>query len=135
VAYAYQHADGSGAINGGLTDFAPAEGESFPLDHDQRHTLSVGFSATLARSIVFGANLYYGSGVPDGESETGAYLEGHTTLDLSARKTFGSQFSIGVTALNVTNERVLIDNSLTFGGTHYNRPREISVQVRYRFHY
>jgi outer membrane cobalamin receptor len=135
LAYAYQHADGFGAINGGLTDFAPAEGESFPLDHDQRHTLSVGFSAMPARSVVVAANVYYGSGVPDGESETGAYLEGHTTLDLSARKTFGSQFSVGVTALNVTNERVLIDNSLTFGGTHYNRPREISVQVRYRFHY
>jgi len=135
LAYAYQHADGHGAVNGGLTDFEPAEGESFPLDHDQRHTLSVGCSTTLPRAIVFAANLYYGSGVPDGESDTGAYLDGHTTLDLSARKTFGSRFSVGVTALNVTNERVLIDNSLTFGGTHYNRPREVSVQLRYRFHY
>jgi outer membrane receptor protein involved in Fe transport len=135
LAYAYQHADGHGAVNGGLTDFEPAEGDSFPLDHDQRHTLSVGFSATLPRSVVFAANLYYGSGVPDGESDTGTYLDGHTTLDLSARKTFGSRFSVGVTALNVTNERVLIDNSLTFGGTHYNRPREVAVQLRYRFHY
>jgi hypothetical protein len=25
--------------------------------------------------------------------------------------------------------------SFTFGGTHYLNPREILVQVRYRFHY
>jgi hypothetical protein len=37
--------------------------------------------------------------------------------------------------LNVANRRVLLDNSFTFGGTHFNNPREIFVQVRYRFHY
>jgi hypothetical protein len=30
---------------------------------------------------------------------------------------------------------VLLDNSFTFGGTHFNNPREIFVQLRYRFHY
>jgi hypothetical protein len=30
---------------------------------------------------------------------------------------------------------VLLDNSYTFGGTHYNLPRQIYAQVRYRFHY
>jgi hypothetical protein len=30
---------------------------------------------------------------------------------------------------------VLLDNSFTFGGTHYLKPREIFVQLRYRFHY
>lgn len=73
--------------------------------------------------------------MPDGDSETGAYLDGHTTLDLSARKTIGERLSVAITVLNVTNEHLLIDNSLTFGGTHFNRPREISAQVRYRFHY
>ena len=37
--------------------------------------------------------------------------------------------------LNVANRRVLLDNSLTFGGFHYNDPREIYVEFRYRFHY
>jgi hypothetical protein len=30
---------------------------------------------------------------------------------------------------------LLIDNSLTFGGVHYNDPRQIYAQIRYKFHY
>jgi hypothetical protein len=37
--------------------------------------------------------------------------------------------------VNVTNHRVLQDNSITVGGFHYNDPRMISAQVRYRFHF
>jgi hypothetical protein len=40
-----------------------------------------------------------------------------------------------VTALNVGNTRALLDNSLTFGGFHYNDPRQIYGSVRYRFHF
>jgi len=40
-----------------------------------------------------------------------------------------------VTALNVANRHLLIDNSLTFGGFHYDSPREIYAEFRYRFHY
>jgi hypothetical protein len=50
-------------------------------------------------------------------------------------KSFGEKFSLNIQAINVSNRRVLLDNSLTFGGTHYLNPREIIVQVRYRFHY
>jgi outer membrane receptor protein involved in Fe transport len=135
LAYSYQHATGQGAVTGGLTDFQPADGGDFPLDHDQRHTLSVGFSATLPRAVLVAANAYYGSGVPDGASDTGAYLDGHTTLDLSARKTLNDRLSLSLTALNVANQHLLVDNSLTFGGTHFNRPRELSAELRYRFHY
>jgi hypothetical protein len=42
---------------------------------------------------------------------------------------------VGLTALNVANRRVLLDNSLTFGGFHYNDPREIYVEFKWRFHY
>ena len=42
---------------------------------------------------------------------------------------------LGSDPLNVENRRVLLDNSFTFGGTHHNNPREIYVQMRYRFHY
>ena len=48
VAYSLQHADGKGAVTGGLTNFSPpASGGYFPLDHDQRHTLSVSLRANL----------------------------------------------------------------------------------------
>ena len=40
-----------------------------------------------------------------------------------------------LTALNAANRRFLLDNSPTFGGTHYADPRQIYAGVRYRFHY
>jgi outer membrane receptor protein involved in Fe transport len=54
---------------------------------------------------------------------------------VSLGKDFGERFTASLTALNVANRRVEYDNSLTFGGYHWNLPREIYVQVRYRFHY
>jgi endonuclease V-like protein UPF0215 family len=42
---------------------------------------------------------------------------------------------VSVNALNVANRRVLLDSSLTFGGFHWNNPREIYAELRYRFHY
>jgi outer membrane receptor protein involved in Fe transport len=62
-------------------------------------------------------------------------LPGHTTFDLTLGKSFGERFSVDVNAINVANRRVLLDNSFTFGGTHFLNPREIYAQVRYRFHY
>ena len=40
---------------------------------------------------------------------------------------------LSVSCLNVANYRILLDNSLTFGGFHYNDPRQIYGEVRYRF--
>jgi len=56
------------------------------------------------------------------------------TADLAAGSTW-RDWSWKITAINVANRRYLIDNSNTFGGTHYNEPREVSAQVQYRFHY
>ena len=53
------------------------------------------------------------------------HLQPHTTFDLTVGKEFGERFSLALTGLNVANRRVLLDNSFTFGGTHYNNPREI----------
>jgi hypothetical protein len=50
-------------------------------------------------------------------------------------RSFGERYAVAVTGLNVANRCVLTDNSLTFGGFHYNDPREIYVEFRYRFHY
>ena len=65
----------------------------------------------------------------------GNYLPQHTTFDISLGKTFAEKYTVSFTALNVANRRVLLDNSLTFGGFHYNDPREMYVQFRWRFHY
>ena len=87
------------------------------------------FHLGLARSHVGSAN-----GSPNAEFP-GAYLPGHTTVDLTLGKNFGEKFTVSVTGLNIANRHLLIDNSLTFGGFHYNDPREIYVEFRWRFHY
>jgi hypothetical protein len=43
--------------------------------------------------------------------------------------------SASITATNVANRRVLLDNSLTFGGFHFNDPRQLYAELRYRFHF
>jgi outer membrane receptor protein involved in Fe transport len=148
LAYSNQIAEGGGVITGGLNNAqvcGPNPDGSIPylcpLDHDQRNTLNVGGDVNLPWRSYASTNVYYGSGFTNGLQGvpnwpyTGAYLPGHTTFDLSLGKDFGERFSASVTALNVANERVIYDNSLTYGGFHWNLPRQIYVQVRFRFHY
>lgn len=143
LAYSNQIARQRGAITGGLI-CDPASGgcdNSFdysPVDHDQRNTLNVGFDSSLPWRAFGSANVYYGSGFVNGdpnEQFPNDYLPQHTTFDVSLGKQFGESTSVSVTALNAANRRVLIDNSVTFGGFHYNDPREIYGEVRYRFHF
>ena len=142
LAYSNQVAYAGGAITGGLTDGTtnlcdPAPGLC-ALDHDQRNTLNVGADVSLPWRSYASTNVYYGSGFTNafpGEPYPGGYLPGHTTFDLSVGKDFSERFSASVTALNVANRRVELDNSVTFGGFHWNNPREIFVQLRFRFHY
>jgi hypothetical protein len=133
LAYSNQTADGFGGINGGLTDFSPPGG-SFALDHDQRNTVNAGFDLNLPHGAFASASLSYGSGFANGDAPP-THLPGHTELNLSAGKSFGDNFSASLTVLNLANRRLLIDNSLTFGGVHYNDPRQIYAQIHYKFHY
>ncbi len=64
---------------------------------------------------------------------TAHYLPVHTTFDASAGHALGERWKLSVTAINVTNHRVLLDNSITIGGFHCNDPRLISGELRYRF--
>ena len=132
LAYSNQMAQGPGSISGGLTNFSSA-GDYFLLDHDQRHTFSAGFDARLPQGLFAATNVYYGSGFTD--SEGPAHLPGHTTVNVSFGKALGEKVSLSVTALNVTDSHLLIDNSLTFGGTHFHNRREVHGEFRYRFHY
>jgi outer membrane cobalamin receptor len=132
LAYSRQTAEGEGGISGGLTDFAPPEGR-FLLDHDQRHTLNAGFELNLPSRVWLAGNVYYGSGFAD---EGGpSHLPGHTTVDLMVGRRMGERWSVSVNALNAANRSYLLDNSLTFGGTHYAEPRQLYAQVRYSFRY
>jgi len=135
LSYAYAHAEGAGAIIGGLTDFSPPTSGYFRLDHDQRHTLHTGFNFNLPRGFATGGNLYYGSGFTDGSSDVPAHLEEHTTFDLSVSKRIAENLTLSVTALNMANRRFLLDNSQTLGGTHYADPRQVYAQVKYRLHF
>jgi hypothetical protein len=133
LAYSNQTADGLGAINGGLTDFSPPAG-SFALDHDQRNTANAGFDLNLPRGAFASMNVYYGSGFANGEAPP-THLPGHAEVNLSAGKSFGAGFSASLTILNLANRHLLVDNSLTFGGVHYNDPRQIYAQIHYKFGY
>ena len=141
LAYSNQVAYGGGAITGGLTDFTdlcPPGVSLCALDHDQRNTLNLGADVTLPWRSYASTNIYYGSGFSNAFPDhpyPGGYLPGHTTFDLSLGKDFGERVSASLNGLNVANRRVELDNSQTFGGFHWNNPREIFVELRYRFHY
>ena len=137
LTYSNQLALGFGCVIGGLIGpcATPPPG-FFLLDHDQRDTLHLGGQYTLPWRAYASADVYYGSGFSNSNPAIpGDHLQPHMTFDVSLGKQFGEKFSASVSATNVANRRVLLDNSFTFGGTHFLNPREVFVQVRYRFHY
>jgi hypothetical protein len=141
LAYSNQMAQSQGAFTGGLIVGLPPEPGWGALDHDQRNTLNVGFNATLPWQAFAAINVYYGSGFSNGSAGlpgspfNDSYLPGHASIDLSLGKEFREKYSLSVTALNVANRHLLIDNSLTFGGFHYDDPRQIYAEFRWHFHY
>ncbi len=145
LAYANQIAQASSPITGGLIcppgntncplDIPPGLA---PVDHDQRNTLNFGYNTSLPWHSYASTNIYYGSGFTNGlpgVQYPGNYLPEHTTFDLALGKTFAEKYTVSLTALNVANRRVQLDNSLTFGGFHWNDPRQIYGEFRFRFNY
>jgi hypothetical protein len=155
VTYSNQIAQQRGAIEGGFICSDPnapiCSNGGFgyiSLDHDQRETLNTGFTANLPLRTWFSTNVYYGSGFSNGLAcapisacpanngpYAGAYLPVHTTFDASAGRSIGESWKFSVNVINVTNHRVLQDNSVTIGGFHFNDPRMFSGELRYRFHF
>jgi hypothetical protein len=145
LSYSNQIAQQIGGITGGLVCYDPTNSGlcAVPpgysaLDHDQRNTLNLGLNANLPFHLFGAFNVYYGSGFSNGYTDppspySAAYLPSHTTADLSLGRNFGERLTLSVNALNVGNTRVLLDNSLTFGGFHYNDPRQLYTELRYRF--
>ncbi len=147
VTYSNQIAEQRGNIIGGFTcsiasdpacDLGP---QYVALDHDQRNTLNTGFTANLPAHTWFATNVYYGSGFANGLAGAnegpynGPYLPVHTTFDASVGHALGERWKLSATVINVANHRVLLDNSITIGGFHWNDPRMIAVEARYRFHF
>ncbi len=139
LAYSNQLALGKGPVTGGIIN--PVDPGFFYLDHDQTNTLTVGFNVTLPKQSFISGNVSYGSGFanglydPDAIPPIPSHLGGLTTADLSLGKSFGERFAASITVVNVGDVHQLIDNSLTFGGFHFNNPREIYGEFRYKFHY
>ena len=125
--------EGKGAVTGGLTEFSPPEGYFF-LDHDQRNTLSAGFTINLPSRSYVSANVSYGAQ---------AFLTATARIICRAirRSTFrpakalARNWQVALQTVNVTNRHFLLDSANTFGGTHFAEPRQIYVELRYRFHY
>ena len=55
-------------------------------------------------------DFYYGSGFTNGNAPPSGpdHLPGHSTFDVAVGKNFGDHFSLGVSAINVANRRVLL---------------------------
>jgi len=134
LAYSNQTADCFGSITGGLVVLGTDCG--FPpvaLDHDQRNTLNLGYNANLPRQFFVGSNLSFNSGLAnDGEP---SHLPSYTVLDLTVGRNLSRDLSVSITGLNLTNAHLLTDNSLTFGGVHWNNPFQIYAEIRYKLQY
>ena len=154
VTYSNQIAEQRGDIIGGFTCSIPGDSacspgnfDYTPVDHDQRDTLNTGFTANLPAHTWFATNVYYGSGFanglactdpsscPDNGPYYASYLPVHTTFDASVGHSLGENWKLSATVINATNHRVLLDNSITIGGFHWNDPRMIAVEARYKFHF
>ena len=141
LAYSNQIAQAQGAETGGLIIGSTPPPGWGALDHDQRNTLNVGSNVTLPWQAYVGLEYLLRLRLLE-------WLSGHARLTVSgsvssgprASRSLGRQgirraVSLSVTALNIANRHLLIDNSLTFGGFHYDNPREIYAEFRWRFNY
>jgi hypothetical protein len=147
LAYSNQIAEQRGNVIGGFACSDPTNpacnlGPDYtPVDHDQRNTLNTGFTAVLPLHTWFASNIYYGSGFHNGLAGAGQgpyngnYLPVHTTFDVTAGHSLGERWKLSASVLNATNHRILLDNSITIGGFHFNDPRMFSAELRYRFHF
>jgi hypothetical protein len=135
LAYSNQTAECFGSITGGLVVAGTECGPIYlGLDHDQRNTLNLGYDADLPDRFFVGTNLSVNSGLSNGAGPP-SHLPSYSILDLTVGRNFTPDLQASITALNVTNKHLLTDNSLTFGGLHWDNPFQIYAELRYRFHY
>ena len=135
LAYSNQTAECFGPITGGLVVAGTACGyPPIGLDHDQRNTLNLGYNADLPGQFFIGSNVSVNSGLSNGFAGP-SHLPSYTVFDLTVGRNITRDLTVSITGLNVTNRHLLTDNSLTFGGVHWNDPFQIYAELRYKFHY
>ena len=134
LAYSHQFVEGRGAVSGGLTSFDSAERRLLlPRPRSARH--AHGWRRRGAPRHARGPPRRSNTG-PGFSKATGRPTSRRTPIvSLQGSKAFGKQWTVIVTALNVGDTHFLLDESNTFGGTHFNSPRQVAAGVRYRFHY
>jgi hypothetical protein len=134
LAYSNQTADCFGSVTGGLVVAGTACGDYIALDHDQRNTLNLGYNANLPQQFFVGFNLSANSGLSNGDVGS-SHLSSYVVLDLTVGRNISRDLTVSITTLNLTNRHLLTDNSLTFGGVHWNDPFQAYAELRYKFHY
>jgi len=133
-AFAYQIAEGRGAVTGGMTDFQPpANHDYFFLDHDQRVTFNSGATLDLPKGFWVSGTVLFGSGFLRGDGPD--HLPAHTTGDVAVGKALTSRVSLRFTAINIADTQYLTGFENSFAGTHWAAPRELAIQMRYKFNY
>jgi len=111
---------------------APAN-QYFYLDHDQRVTFNTGFELLLPQQLWVSGMLLYGSGFLLGDGPN--HLSPHTTGDVAVGKEC-DEGPVAATDGDQYRRRPIPDRfANSFAGTHYQNPREIGFQVRYKFKY
>jgi hypothetical protein len=135
LAYSNQTAECFGSITGGLLVAGTGCGPTYiALDHDQRNTLNLGYDTDLPGRFFVGSNLSVNSGLTNGGAPP-SHLSSYAILDLTVGRNISPDLQVSLTGLNVTNRHLLTDNSLTFGGVHWNDPFQIYAELHYRFRY
>ncbi len=135
LAYSNQTAECFGSITGGLVMAGSGCGPGYlALDHDQRNTLALGYQGDLPRRYFVSGNLSVDSGLSNGDGPP-SHLSSYAILDLTVGRNISPDLQVSLTGLNVTNRHLLTDNSLTFGGVHWNDPFQVYAGLRYRFRY
>ena len=135
LAFSNMTAEYRGAPTGGMIKPVPTAclTSYCYLDHDQRNTLTTGAEFQLPWQAWFSSNVVHGSGFL--KIDGPAHLPQHVTGDFEVGKSIRERWSAQLTVLNLSNSRYLLGLDSSFGGTHYNDPREIIASVRYRFHF
>jgi outer membrane receptor protein involved in Fe transport len=75
--------------------------------------------------------MHVGSGFLLGDGPD--HLPSHTTGDIAVGQTFKSGLSLRFTATNITDKEYLTGFENSFAGTHWGAPRELTIQLRYKF--
>jgi hypothetical protein len=105
--------------------FEPPAKEFLFLDHDQRDTVTAGVDMEVDQATQVSVSAGYGSGFLEGDGPD--HKPPHATVNLQATRALAQQWTAFITILNIGDTHFLLGESNTFGGTHFNSPRQISA--------